>query len=43
MKKFEKELDERIEKLKFRLEELQSRYNELVYLKILYNENKKEK
>ena len=40
---FEKELKERREKLKIRIEELQQRYSELTYLEMLYNEIKKEK
>lgn len=40
---FEKELKERIEKLKIRIEELQQRYSELIYLEMLYNKIKKEK
>lgn len=40
---FEKELEERIEKLKIRIEELQRRYSELIYLEMLYNKIKKEK
>lgn len=40
---FEKELKERIIKLKIRLEELQRRYSELTYLEMLYSEIKKEK
>jgi hypothetical protein len=40
---FEKEIKERIEKLKIRIEELQRRYSELIYLEMLYSKIKKEK
>lgn len=40
---FEKELKERIEKLKIRIEELQQRYSEMIYLEMLYSKIKKEK
>lgn len=43
MNKFEKELDNRIDIVKVKLEELQRRYNELVYLKMLYDETKSKK
>lgn len=40
---FEKELKERREKLKIRIEELQQRYSELIDLEMLYSKIKKEK
>lgn len=43
MNKFEKELDNRIDIVKLKLEELQRRYNELLYLKKLYDETKSKK
>jgi hypothetical protein len=43
MNKFETELNKRIKMLEAELEETKKRYGELMYLKELYDESKKEK
>jgi hypothetical protein len=43
MNKFETELNKRIKMLEADLEEMKKRYSELMYLKELYDESKKEK